>query len=89
MDHLNTTIDPDEDTFQIFNCEQLFRVIWRSYLDGKTTDEIMVPIFEEKLAQRHAEGPMTQGEVDRLRDYVGNPFAIITPGSSSRGGTSS
>jgi hypothetical protein len=70
MDHLNTIIDPDEDTFQIFNCEQLFRVIWRWYLDGKTTDEIMVPILEEKLAQRQAEGPMTQAEVERMRDYV-------------------
>src|SRR5262245_11413362 len=51
MHHLNTTINPDEDTFQIFNCEQLFRNIWGWYLDGTTVDEIMEPIFQEKLAE--------------------------------------
>jgi len=71
MDYLNATIDPDADTFQIFNCEQLFRTIWRWYLDGKTVDEIMGPVFEEMLARRHAERPMTDTEVVEMREYVG------------------
>jgi hypothetical protein len=70
MDRLNTTIDPDEDTFQIFNCEQLFRKIWDWYLDGKTVDEIMGPVLEEKLAERHAKRPMTDAEIAELREYV-------------------
>jgi hypothetical protein len=70
MDYLNATIDPDVDTFQIFNCEQLLRTIWRWYLDGKTVDEIMGPVFEEMLAQRHAEKPMTDAQVAELREFV-------------------
>jgi hypothetical protein len=70
MTFLNAMIDPDEDTFQIFNCEQLFRNIWRWYLDGTTVDEIMVPILEQKLAERNAKRPMNDAEVTELRDYV-------------------
>lgn len=70
MLHLNTTIDPDEDTFHVFNCEQLFRDIWGWYLDGDTVDEIMVPLFEEMLAERQAEKPMTADEVEKLRAHV-------------------
>jgi hypothetical protein len=68
--YLNATIDPDEGTFQIFNCEQLFRNIWGWYLDGTTVDEIMGPLFEQRLAERNAERPMNDAEVTELREYV-------------------
>jgi hypothetical protein len=70
MAFLNATIDPDEDTFQIFNCEQLFRDIWSWYLDGTTVDAIMRPLLEDKLAERNAERPMSDAEVSELRNYV-------------------
>lgn len=72
MTFLNATIDPDEDTFQIFNCEQLFRNIWSWYLDGTTVDEIMRPLLERKLAERNAERRMSDAEVIELRNYVEN-----------------
>ena len=62
MTFLNAKIDLDEETFQIFNCEQLFRNIWSWYLDGTTVDEVMKPLFDQKLAERNAERPMSEAE---------------------------
>lgn len=70
MDRMNSVVSQDEDVFRIYNCEQLFRNIWEWYLEGKTVEEIMARVFEQKLAERQAKRPMTDAEVTELRDYV-------------------
>lgn len=79
MAFLNGTIDPDEDTFQIFNCEQLFRNIWGWYLEGTTVNEVMLPIFEEQLAERRAERALSDEEIAELRAYVENYIRDYRP----------
>jgi hypothetical protein len=70
MDRMNSVVSQDEEVFRIYNCEQLFRNIWEWYLEGKTVEEIMARVFEQKLAERQAKRPMTDAEVTELRDYV-------------------
>ncbi|MGH2362048.1 MAG: hypothetical protein ACRDGM_16100 [bacterium] len=70
MDAMNNIVDPDKETFRIYNCEQLFRDVWGWYLEGTSTEEHIAPRIDEAEARAQAERPRTPAEIAHLRAYM-------------------
>jgi hypothetical protein len=72
IDAMNNIVDPDTETFRIYNCEQLFRDVWDWYLEGTSTEEHIAPRIEEAVRRAQAERPRTPAELAHLRAYMRN-----------------
>ncbi len=70
MDAMNNIVDPDKETFRIYNCEQLFRDVWGWYLEGTSTEEHIALRIDEAEARAQAERPRTPAEIAHLRAYM-------------------
>jgi hypothetical protein len=70
MDYMNSIVNPDEDIFRIYNCEQLFRDIWDWYLTDIEAEDYITRILETKLADDWAQGKRDAVQVAKLRDYA-------------------
>ena len=67
---MNDIVNPDEETFRIYNCEQLFRDIWDWYLTDIEAEEYITQILETKLADDWEQGKRDAAQVAKLRDYA-------------------
>jgi hypothetical protein len=72
MTHMNNIVDPNQETFRIFNCEDLFRQLWDWYLEGSSTEELIRPRLEEALARERARRALKPIEEERLRTFMRN-----------------
>ncbi len=72
MDAMNNVVNPDEEMFRIYNCEQLFRDVWEWYLEGTSTEEHVTPRLEEAVAKAQAERPRSPAEIAQLRTFMRN-----------------
>jgi hypothetical protein len=79
MFYMNSIVNPDEDdTFRIYNCEQLFRDLWIWYLEGTSTEELIAPLLEEAVRKEQAERPRSEAEIGDLRAFARN-YALDYP----------
>ena len=55
MEAMNNIVDPDSETFRIFNCEQLFENVWNWYLEDSANEENVISRIDEAQRIREAE----------------------------------
>lgn len=72
MANMNNIVDPDRDTFRIFNCEDLFRQVWDWYLDWSSTEEQILPRLAAAVEEERARGRMEPEQEERYRTFMRN-----------------
>src|SRR6185295_11898719 len=70
MEMLNNIVDPDRTTFDIFNCEQLFRDVWEGYFADSIDEKQIDARVERALELAEAKGRRSESERAGLRVYM-------------------
>jgi len=69
---LNNTVDPDKNTFGIFNVEQLFESVWNNYLEDASVEQVVAERVEQAVERAKAKRPRSAAELAHFRPYVKN-----------------
>lgn len=64
MAAMNNAVDPDSETFRIFNCQQLFCNVWDWYLEESSKEEWITHRIDEALPTFKAKRPRSANEIE-------------------------
>jgi hypothetical protein len=70
MQLMNSLVDPDRITFDVFNVEQLFRDVWEYYLADASTEERISERVEQATARAVLKRERTSTELENFRRYM-------------------